>query len=551
MESFAIYIKRPINIVLLLLMFIVSINVVVLDVYYAQAEDEGTEGLVSINFRETDMREVLNILAYKGGVNIIAGDDVDAKVSVQLKDVPWENALDAILRTYNFTYKKEDTLIRVMSLQRALEEENKVPLVTKIVPLNFADVDGLKNSLSKVLSKRGSIMTDPRTNSLIITDIPGVVDKVEAASIALDTLTPQVLIEAMMVDVKITKDDKWGFKLDQLGNDSATRTLAYDLSAGDAASGSGQFSFVAALADLNVDAVIDMWQQENKAQILANPKVLTLDHQEARIEIIEEIPYLESVDTGGGVTTTVKFKEAGIKLNVTPHITSGNFISMNIKPEQSFKSAELDGQPIIDKRLAETNLLVKDGQTIVIGGLRRVNDAVTFDKVPGFGDIPFLGLFFKRKSTSKVETELILFVTPHIITQTEMSDREIDLYMELEHTEPLALDDTTELNNFKNKMKRRRERQKAKKLETHETVRRQKRKNLKQRQDERPAVDDLSLDLPVEEPPVTVISPVEEKSQLPVMQNKRQVLDIEAEQLRKILYKVKREIAEQEKMTNK
>jgi len=416
--------------------------------------------IVSLNFRDTDLREVLNILAYKGGVNILAGEDVDVRINVNLKDVYWEKALDVILKTYNFTYKKEGELIRVLSLQRALDEENKMPLQTKIIPLNFANVENLRMSLSKVLSRRGSINIDARTNSLIVTDIPDIINTVAKAADDLDTHTPQVLIEAMMVDVKVTDEDKWGSLLTIL--DRSTSNL-YNHNLANTGS-TGTFSFASVFDGLDINGIIDIWQHQNKAQILANPKVLTLDHQLARIEIIEEIPYYETVDSGSGTTTNVKFKQAGVKLFVTPHITSEDYISMNVMPEQSFKSDEALGQPIIDTRRAETNLLVKDGQTIVIGGLRKMNYTDLYDKIPLLGDIPFLGLFFKKKVVTKVETELVLFITPHIISEPLMSDQDLKKFEQLENIESLKIDDRTEKERFDDLLKTLKGKLKARKI---------------------------------------------------------------------------------------
>jgi type IV pilus secretin PilQ/predicted competence protein len=431
--------------------------------------------LISITLKETDIREVLNILAFKGGVNIVAGDDVDSKISVQLKDVPWEQALDVILKTYNYTYKREGNLIRVMSLARAMEEEGKTPLKTKILPLNFADVNLLKDSLSKMLSKRGTMEIDKRTNSLIITDIPEMVDAIEQSAMQLDTLTPQVLIEAMMVDIKITDNNEWGSILNMVDLKSPQDGNHLTSAVGNTATATtgGLFNFSAITDNLNVTGTVNAMVSQGMASILANPKVLTLDNQAANIEISTEIPYSESIDSGSGVTTTIKFKDAGIKLSVTPHITSGKFISMNVSPEQSFRSGFAEGttQPIIDKRKAETNLLVKDGQTIVIGGLRQTTDNFDMQKVPVLGDVPFLGLFFRSKVRKKVETELVIFVTPHIIQTSLLTDKEMELLQKLDNTKRLVVDERSEMQRFKDYMKISDDKHKAEKIADHETQR--------------------------------------------------------------------------------
>lgn len=429
----------------------------------AVAKNSYGQKLLSITLKETDLREVLNILAFKGGVNIIAGDDVDSKVNVQLKDVPWEQALDVILKTYNYTYKREDNLIRVMSLARALDEESKLPLETRIIPLNFAKVIDLKESLGKILSKRGTIEVDARTNSLIITDVPETVQKVEIAAMELDTRTPQVLIEAMMVDVKITDNEEWGSIISQLTN-LKSRNNSNILTTNMPASQKNSISFNAVTDNFDISGFIDILITQNKASILASPKVLTLDNQEAKIEIISKIPYSESVDTGGGTTVNIKFEEAGVKLSVTPHVTSGKFISMNVKPEQSFSIGEFGGRPIIDSRKAETNLLVRDGQTIVIGGLRQSNDTYSFNKMPILGDIPFVGMLFKSKVKKKEETELVLFVTPHIIVQSMLTDRDLELYEKLGNSEKIVIDEKTEMQKLKDFMGTAKDRLKAKEI---------------------------------------------------------------------------------------
>jgi len=427
-------------------------------------ENPQTNKLITINFKDTEMREVLNILAYKSGINIIAGEDVDAKVTMQLKNVAWKAALEAILQTYNYTYREEENLIRVMSLQRAQEEENKVPLVTEIIFLNFAGVDSIRGSLAKILSPRGSIETDPRTNSLIVTDVPDAVIQVKAAAVTLDTLTPQVMIEALMVEVTLTEEDRMGVEwfLNQKGTfwDSASGLTnnqngfsfgtSTDLTSAQAKS-SANLNFGGTSRILDITGLIEVWQSNQKAEILANPKVITLDNQEAKIEILEEIPYIETVadPSGSGTKDTVKFKEAGVKLSVTPHVTQGGYISMNVKPEQSFQSGSILNQPIIDTRIAETNLLVRDGQTVIIGGLRKREDSFTYEKVPYLGDVPFLGLLFRRKLRIESDTELLLFVTPRIVRMPELSDREQKWFDKLESKPMKTFDDRTEMQKFK------------------------------------------------------------------------------------------------------
>jgi type II secretory pathway component GspD/PulD (secretin) len=201
--------------------------------------------------------------------------------------------------------------------------------------------------------------------------------------------------------------------------------LAQDL---DLASRTGSIIFNKTLFEkFDISSLIELWKEDKRVNILANPRVMTLDNLTATIELVEQIPYTMQSDTSQGEpVTSTQFKEAGIKLYVTPHITTKeNYISMNIKVEQSFRSGwTADNQPIIDSRKAETNLMVKDGETIVIGGLRKKEDSVTIDKIPVLGDIPFVGALFRKTVKDITDVDLLIFVTPRVVTKPQLSQKE-------------------------------------------------------------------------------------------------------------------------------
>ncbi len=402
--------------------------------------EEEKSGLVTMDFEDADIRDVIKVLALASGMNMVIGKDIEAKVTLFLKDVPWEKALDIVLRTYNFTYKTEKNLIRIMTFEKVKQEERDIPLMTKIVYLNFADVEGLKDTLTKMLSDRGSIEVDARTNSMLITDIPAKVEDAEKIAKKLDTRTPQVLIEAMLVDVKLSKDDELGINwkiIDYFGSDVNQNARA-DLpdyielpSTMNISNEAIGFGWIQRIGQYKIDGLIKAWVQDAKANILASPKIVTLDNQTARIEIKSQAPYTQSTSSDqGGTTTSTQFKDVTTGLEVTPHITKEGFISMNIKPKQEFIESYVGStnEPQIGSRSAETNVLVENGQTIVIGGLRKIEDTATIVKVPILGDIPILGNFFRKKDLQQVNTELVMFVTPHIITQPELTDEEIERY---------------------------------------------------------------------------------------------------------------------------
>lgn len=403
----------------------------------SQKETTAVAGeLITVNFENIDISEVLRILSEKSHLNIVAGPDVKATVNLQLMDVPWEKALDVILRTYNLTYKKEPGLIRVMTLEQLKTEEEKVPLATKIIKLNFSKVEQVKASFSTMLSARGKIETDSRTNSIIVTDLPENIDKIEAIATQLDTRTPQVMVETMMADVKLVDQDQlgiqWKFARNASWASPSQKAKAVVEQGASLLPTNSALSFIfgqTILKDTDLTATLSLWQEQKRVNILAHPQIMTLDNDTAHIELTEQIPYTQqtqSTQSSSAISSTA-FKDSGIKLDVTPHITTkDNFVSMNLKVEQSFLSGFTpDNQPIIDSRKAETNLLVKDGETIVIGGLRKKEDTTTYDKVPFLGDLPLFGPLFRKKVKSVTDIDLLIFVTPRIITESRLTEKEI------------------------------------------------------------------------------------------------------------------------------
>jgi len=265
------------------------------------------------------------------------------------------------------------------------------------------------------------------------------------------------LIEAMLVDVKLSKDDELGINWsilnvnvpDHQGVDISTPTSSGNYLEVPAAamntlsSPSLNLGFLKRFGDYGVDGLVSAWVREMKANVLASPKIVTLDNQTAKIEIKSQVSYLEtttSTDSSSGLEST-QFKDVITSLEVTPHITKEGFVSMHIKPRQEFVEVTVSGQPQIGSRSAETNVLIDDGETIVIGGLRKVEEDTTVTKIPFLGDIPYLGRLFRKTDYSKVYTELVMFVTPHIIVQPKLTDEEIDRYQMLDAARGEFLED--------------------------------------------------------------------------------------------------------------
>jgi len=379
---------------------------------------------ISVDFKDTDLSDVLKVISKASGLNVVIDKDVSARVNVSLKDVDWKTALDVILKTNNLTYKIQGNILRVMSLDKLKEEEEEIPLVTDIITPNFAHVEDLYASLNKMLSPRGSMQVYVRTNSLIITDIPEAIERIRKLIEKLDNPTSQVLIEALIMSVKLSETDKFGIDWTATHKDVSARKISQSLRA--PSSTLDLYYGKTILPHWAFEAQLALYAQDKRVKILANPRVLTLDNLTAHIEITEQVPYTYTSSSAEGTVTSTQFKDIGIKLYVTPHITKDKFISLNIKAEQSYVAAYIGdtNEPSIDSRKAETNLLLKDRETVVIGGLRKKDDTVTVEKVPLLGDVPFLGALFRRKVKETTESELLIFITPYIVERASVSEVE-------------------------------------------------------------------------------------------------------------------------------
>jgi len=323
---------------------------------------------------------------------------------------------------------REGNFLRIITYAKLRQEEEGVPLVTDVVFLNFAKAEDMRSALGPISSGRGSIKEDVKTNSIIITDTPNAIAKMLSIIKDLDKRTPQVMIEAMMVDVGLTDQDQLGINWSIVDKNVPSRSFTQTLRAGRT---EGIIQYGKTLLPMaTINALLDFWAQNRKANILANPKVLTLDGLTAKIELVQELPYTQSTvstDTGS-ITSSVSFRSAGIKLDVTPHISSGGFISLDIKTEQSFQSGTVSGQPIVDSRKAETNLLAANAETVVIGGLKQRNTTLTIDKLPVLGSLPFIGKAFQKRVYTNTDSELLIFVTPYIYQNGLINEKDRDMY---------------------------------------------------------------------------------------------------------------------------
>ena len=381
---------------------------------------------MTIDVQNAHIRTVLRSMSEFSGVNIIAGPEVEGNVTAHLRDVPWRQALETILRSYGFGWREEYGIIRVSTLDKLTREElelqaaerqkdDLLPLVTEIIQLSYANAGEIKKALKEMTTSRGSIEIEASNNALVVQDIQRFVDKIGAMVEELDRKTKQVEIVAKMVDVDFEASREIGIRWDAL-NISGTNASAV----GDAIIDAGLADPVARFRVGTVQSwgellfILDMLEKEQKANIISNPRIVTADNREATILVGKQIPLIVSDEAGNPITELTK---VGIILRVTPHVNQDNTVTLDLHPEVSELSAQatVQGGVIISLSEADTRVVVGHGETAVIGGLISEVESTLERGVPGLMKIPYLGGLFKSKSTTKKKRELIIFVTPKIV----------------------------------------------------------------------------------------------------------------------------------------
>jgi type IV pilus secretin PilQ/predicted competence protein len=299
---------------------------------------------------------------------------------------------------------------------------------TEVFNLNFANAEQMEKTLSKLVSNDGKVGIDNSLNSVVVTDTAANLERIRQAVNKLDVKAPQVMIEVLIVNVKLTDQLKMGVDWTKIG--TAGSYFSQGLSMTSSTNPFGKMTVSTSSGKWDIQGLMDFVETNKDVRILANPKVLVLNNHIATIKTVKEIPYKElSQTSGGGNIGTTAFKEAGVTLEVTPQITEDGYIIMSIKPEQSahidtFTLADDSEVPVIESRKANTTLRVKDGQTIILGGLRERQPSIQESKVPLLGNVPVAGALFRKINNELIESELGIFITPHIYTDGELTEKE-------------------------------------------------------------------------------------------------------------------------------
>lgn len=387
---------------------------------------------ISLNFQDVEVRSVLQVLADYAGINLVASDTVQGNVTLRLHEVPWDQALELVLRSKGLARREEGNVLLVAPGAELAEQSRGArigqeldaqlqPLRRELLPIHHAKASDLAELLlatladDGILSGRGSLSVDARTNTLVAHQPADRLAELRQLVAQLDVPVQQVEIEARIVEANVDYEKglgvRWGRQLygeaPQLGKD-----LFVDLGMerGGASIGIGLLRG-GVLLDLELSAM----EKSGNGEIISQPKVVTADKETARILKGTEVPYQETSKSGA---TSVAFREASLSLEVTPQITPGGKVIMTVKvtkDEPDFVNA-LNDVPPIRKNEVNAKVRVADGETIVIGGVYSTTQNNVVDKVPFFGDLPYVGRLFRRDALQEKKSELLVFLTPRIMS---------------------------------------------------------------------------------------------------------------------------------------
>lgn len=409
---------------------------------------------VSLDFQDVEVRTILQILAKESGMNIVASDSVQGKMTISLKDVPWDQALDLVMQARNLDMRKQGNIINIAPREEllnkdkaALQAQNEIetlgPLVSQTFQLKYKSVEEFRKVLNisdtnnssnnnSILTSRGSALMDPATNTLIITDTPNIIQKFEKLVAQLDVPSQQVMVEARIVEAQDGFSRELGVRFgggyrsvngtnsttvgglasDALGSFGESRFGIPNVNL-PVSSPTSALSLIRSTASGALGLELQAMQEENRGKIISSPRVLTQDRKEAVIESGKEVPYQEASSSGA---TTTSFKKAVLGLTVTPQITpDGNVIMDVVVKKDSVDLSCSTYAPCINTKNLNTRAMVEDGGTLILGGIYEEDNSNLDRKVPLLGDIPVLGNLFKYQKRNQSRNELLIFITPRIM----------------------------------------------------------------------------------------------------------------------------------------
>lgn len=418
-----------------------SIFLIIVDLAVAEQnvyEILNSEKKYTLTFRQTQLSDAIKILVRESGLNVVVPENMVGNLNLVLKDVTIKNALDTILLSYGYSYKVEGNIVRIFK-----EEVAQKKLTMEMIPLKYATATEVKASLDKIFPP-GSIQVNAPTNSLLIREEPKVIEEIKKVIAMLDVKTRQILIETRIVNANESFSNdlgiQWGGALQNNSGNSKIFGTSIGGTFGDTTTPGKNFvvnlpsqtqpfgNLGVVIGSLNnnlrLDLALQMAEEKGKAKVVSAPRILTLDNKRATIRSgatlrIRSVPIGSSVTTSSNLTITEV--TTGVELGVTPQISGEDQVLLTVDITQSEPNyaRTVENIPEIRDQKASTSILLKNGETIVIGGLYKVTEGETQRSIPFLSDIPLIGALFKSKSKEKRNEELIIFLTPKIVKDNE------------------------------------------------------------------------------------------------------------------------------------
>ena len=382
------------------------------------------EKTISINVQNADIKTVLRAFSDVAGINIVTTPNVKASVTFSVKNVPWREAFKSLLDAYGLAYTEQKDIITVMTQDEYAKVRDVSGLEMKIFRIKYMKASDVAPVVEGLLSSRGKMKVEASTNSLVITDLPDNILKIENFLQGMDKPAKQVQIQVKVVEVDYDAARSLGINW-TVAKDRPTDRTAFRLS-NDASIGGAKtnLSIGTIIGKVSIDNVLQALENESKANIVSAPSILVADNNKAKIVSGKKVPVVTKDISGN---TVVQFFDAAIKLEVTPHITPDGNIAMELHPQVSdIAGYSPAGQPIISNQEAETKLTIKDGQTIVLGGVVKESKRKGNAGFPFLRKIPVLNLLFANNEHSSSKVELMVFVTPRIVDDEALNTEKID-----------------------------------------------------------------------------------------------------------------------------
>ncbi|UOF02931.1 type IV pilus secretin PilQ [Bdellovibrio reynosensis] len=400
---------------------------------------------ISLETNNMDIRDALNFITEESGVNMVISEDVKGAVSLKLRQVPWDQALVVIMKAKKLGYTRQGNVLRIApqtdlraeeddATKMAQARKNIEPLKVRMFPVSYARVEELEKKIKDFLGDRGRVVGDARTNALVVTDIEENLERAAKLIASLDTQPPQVLIEGKIVEAKesFTRNIgvNWGasgspIKLGSTARGPVNMNPSFNVNPG--ANTPGNLNFNLAVGTLDVfgtlQAALSLSESEEQVKIISAPRIMTMTNERADINQTTEVPVRQVTQNGTATQETFQFKPLTLRLEVTPQVTADGSVIMKVLVNRQFRGADVSsagqGAFAVNSREANTRVLVKNGQTAVIGGIYQSDATDGETGVPWFRELPFVSYLFKTKNISKEKSELLIFLTPRIVGQLD------------------------------------------------------------------------------------------------------------------------------------